>query len=247
MLGEYWLFLLAILACAIFAGTASVKVHKTYNAMKGVQTKSHMTGKDVAVKLLRENDVTDIEVRKVGGELSDHYHPTKKQVNLSQGVYESDSVAAVAVAAHEIGHVMQKEKGYLPYKLRRVLVPITNVGSWLAFPLVLIGVLLEVYLINTSKNGTYSDAGFYTAMAGVILYGTSTLFALVTLPVELDASRRAKTMLLQAGILKEEEIPYAEKMLSAAAQTYLASLLTSLVYFLRFAWWVLRLFGRDRD
>ena len=247
-MGEYMWFIVAILLCGIFAATASAKVHKTYNAMQDVSTKSRMTGRDTAVRLLRDNDVTDIQVGRIKGELTDHYHPTKKQVNLSQGVYGSDSVAAVAVAAHEIGHVMQKKKGYLPYKLRTILVPITNIGSRLAFPLVLIGLLLEVYLAGSTTNGAYSNVGFYTAIAGVVLYGTSTLFALATLPVELDASRRAKVMLLDAGIIDEEEVPYVEKMLSAAAQTYLASLLTSFVYFLRFAWWVLRLFGRsNRD
>ena len=246
-MGEYLWFCIAILACGIFAGIASAKVHKTYAAMQGVPTKSRMTGRDTALKLLRDNGVEDIAVGKVGGQLTDHYHPTKKQVNLSDGVYGSNSVAAVAVAAHEVGHVMQKKKGYIPYKLRAVLVPLTNIGSRLAFPLVVIGIILEIYLATTSMDGTYSNAGFYTAIAGVVLYGMATLFALVTLPVELDASRRAKTMLLQAGVLEEDEMPYAEKMLSAAAQTYLASLLTSFVYFLRFAWWVLRIFGRDRD
>ena len=244
---EYWIFIILILLCCAFAGSASAKVHRTYNAMQSVPTKSHTTGRDTAVRLLRENDVTDIQVGRVNGVLSDHYHPTKKQVNLSAGVYGGDSVASVAVAAHEIGHVMQRKKGYLPYKLRSVLVPITNIGSRLAFPLVLIGVLLELYLSTTATSGSYSSAGFYLAIAGVALYGTATLFALVTLPVELDASRRAKAMLLETGIISEDELPYAEKMLSAAAQTYLASLLVSLVYFLRFAWWVLRLFGRSRD
>lgn len=243
----YWVFILLILVCAGFAGLASAKVHRTYNAMQSVPTKSQRTGRETAIRLLKENGVNDIEVGRVRGVLSDHYHPTKKQVNLSEGVYGGNSVASVAVAAHEIGHVIQRKKGYLPYKLRSVLVPITNFGSRLAFPLVLIGVLMEVFLVGSSTNGAYANWGYYLAIAGVALYGTSTLFALVTLPVELDASRRAKAMLLSAGVLTEEEIPYAEKMLSAAAQTYLASLLVSLVYFLRFAWWVLRIFGRNRD
>ena len=243
---EYWIFLILILLCCAFAGSASAKVHRTYNAMQGVPTKSRMTGRDTAIRLLRENDVTDIQVGRARGVLSDHYHPTKKQVNLSEGVYGGDSVAAVAVAAHEIGHVMQRKKGYLPYKLRSVLVPITNIGSRLAFPLVFVGIVMELFLVG-AVDSAYANWGYYLAIAGVALYGTSTLFALVTLPVELDASRRAKAMLLETGIIGEEELPYAEKMLSAAAQTYLASLLVSLVYFLRFAWWVLRLFGRSRD
>lgn len=243
---EYWIFIILMLACAILSGAVSANVYKTYNLMQNVPTKSRMTGRDTAVKLLRENDVTDIEVGRVGGTLSDHYHPTKRQVNLSESVYAGDSVASVAVSAHEIGHVMQKKKGYVPYKIRNVLVPITNIGSRLAFPLVLIGLLLEMF-IGSSQNSAYANWGYYVAIAGVVMYGTATLFALVTLPVELDASRRAKRMLLDSGILTEEELPNASKMLSAAAMTYLVSLLTSLVYFLRFAWWVLRIFGNRRD
>lgn len=241
---EYYIIsIFAILLCAVLGGWASAKVHKAYRAYGGVSTRSHMTGYDTARRLLAVNGVRDIDVGRVRGELTDHYHPTKKIVNLSEGVYGSDSVAAVAVAAHEIGHVMQKKKGYLPYKIRTWLVPITNFGSRLAVPLVLVGLILDIAVSQTQN----ADVGFYLAMTGVALYGLSTLFALVTLPVELDASRRAKKMLLAEGIITEEESPYAEKMLSAAAMTYVASLLTSLVYFLRFLIWVLMLFGRRRN
>ncbi len=242
----YWIFIVLILACSVFAGSVSAKVHSTYNAMQGVATRSKMTGRDTAVKLLKENGITDIEVGRIRGTLTDHYHPSKKQVNLSEGVYGGDSVASVAVSAHEIGHVMQRAEGYFPYKLRAFLVPIANIGSRLAIPLVVIGLLLEIAVLGTTS--AYANWGYYLAIAGVVMYGTATLFALVTLPVELNASRRAKAMLLENGILTAEELPFAEKMLSAAAMTYLASLLVSLVYFLRFAWFVLRIFGRsNRD
>ena len=231
-----------ILLCAVIAGSASRKVHTTYEAQKEIGTRSHATGYDTAVKLLRANGIKDISVGRVKGVLTDHYHPTKKIVNLSEGVYGSDSIASVAVSAHEIGHVVQKKRGYLPYKLRTVLVPITNLGSRLAIPLVLLGLVLDLF-VGLNQN---SNIGYYTALVGVALYGLSTVFALVTLPVEFDASRRAKKMLLEEGILTEEEMPYAEEMLSAAAKTYVASLLTSLVYFLRFALWVLLLFGNRR-
>ncbi len=239
----YFIFLGLILLCALFAGWASAKVRSTYSAYQDLGTSSRMTGYDTAVRLLRANGVHDISVGKVRGFLSDHYHPTKNKVNLSESTYGNDSVAAVAVAAHEIGHVMQKKKGYLPYKLRSILVPLANIGSRLALPLVLVGLILDLFVTKTQN----SDLGFYLAMAGVIGYGLSTLFMLVTLPVELDASRRAKKMLVAEGIINKGELPYAEKMLSAAAMTYVASLLTSLVYFLRFAIWVLLLFGRNRD
>ena len=231
-----------ILLCAVIAGSASRMVHTTYEAQKEIGTRSHATGYDTAVKLLRANGIKDISVGRVKGVLTDHYHPTKKIVNLSEGVYGSDSIASVAVSAHEIGHVVQKKRGYLPYKLRTILVPITNLGSRLAVPLVLLGLVLDLF-VGLNQN---SNIGYYTALIGVALYGLSTVFALVTLPVEYDASRRAKKMLLEEGILTEEEMPYAEEMLSAAAKTYVASLLTSLVYFLRFALWVLVLFGNRR-
>jgi Zn-dependent membrane protease YugP len=238
----YLLSFLLIIVCGIFAATASAKVHSAYRAYGDMPTASHMTGYDTAVRLLRRNGVTGISVGRVRGSLTDHYHPTKAIVNLSESVYGDDSIASVAVAAHEIGHVMQRQNGYFPYKIRQILVPITNIGSGLALPLVLLGLLLDIFVATTAE----SSIGYYFALAGVGLYGLATVFALVTLPVELDASRRAKKMLIEEGILHEEELPYASKMLSAAASTYVASLLTSLVYFLRFLMWVLILFGRNR-
>lgn len=239
-MGYYWIFLLLILGCAIFAGSASRKVQTSYQTYGNMQNSSRMTGYDTAVRLLRSHGVQDISVGRVQGMLTDHYHPTKQIVNLSENVYGQDSIAAVAVAAHEIGHVLQKKDNYLPYVIRTMLVPITNIGSRLALPLVLLGLVLDLFVLGTQN----SSLGFYLAMGGVVLYGLSTLFALVTLPVEYNASRRAKKMLVEEGILREEELPYADKMLDAAASTYLASLMTSLVYFLRFLVWVLLIFGR---
>ena len=238
---SYLGFYAALAACMLLSLWASNKVKTTYAKYDKVRNRLGMTGRDAASRLLSMGGVTDISIGKVSGTLSDHYHPTKRVVNLSDATYGSTSVAAVAVAAHEIGHVMQNKTGYLFYRIRTAIVPVVNIGSRLAFPLVLIGLLLEGYL-------TYSDGtGFQVAMVGVILYGLSFLFTLVTLPVELDASRRAGQMLRQAGVVTEDEMPGVRKVLSAAAMTYLASMLTSLVYFLRFAFWVLSMFGRRRD
>ena len=190
---------------------------------------------------MRSNGVVDVTVGKVSGELTDHYHPTKGVVNLSDSTYSSSSVAAVAVAAHEVGHVMQNKKDYTFYKIRTAIVPVANVGSFLAMPLVMVGILLDFFVANVS-----SDLGFYVAMIGVALYGMTFLFTLVTYPVELNASRRAKQMLACEGILGADEMKGAEKVLSAAALTYLASLLTSLIYFLRFLFYVLSIFGGGR-
>ena len=240
---EYFIFLGIILLCAIFSGFASMLVRTTFKKYAKVGNASRMTGYDTAVRLLRAGGVTDIRVQRVHGLLTDHYHPTKKVVNLSESTYGDPSVAAVAVAAHEIGHVMQKKRGFFPYKIRTILVPVANVGSRLAFPLVIVGVLLSLLTAGTQ----FSTWGFWFALAGVVAYGTSTLFTLVTLPVELDASRRASKMLVEEGILTKEELPAARKVLTAAAMTYVAALATSLVYFLRFALWVYRIVGRRRD
>ena len=238
----YFTFFGLILLCAMFSGWASNKVKRTYRAFNSVPLRSNMTGYDTAVRLLRANGVQDISVNRVRGELTDHYHPTKKVVNLSASTYGNNSVGAVAVAAHEIGHVMQKKKGYLPYKIRSALVAVTNIGSRLAIPLVIFGLLLDMFVYY----GEGTSLGYYLAMIGVICYGLSTVFMLVTLPVEFDASRRAKRMLLQEGIVTAEEAEGAEQVLNAAALTYVASLATSLVYFLRFAVWVLTMFGGRR-
>lgn len=239
---DYIVFLLALLACMAFSMLAGAKVKSAYAAYSRVPSRSGLSGHDTAERLLRMNGVNDISLGRVSGELSDHYNPAQSIVNLSTGTYEGRSIAAAAVAAHEIGHVMQNKEGYGPYRLRTALVPVVNFGSRLAMPLVLIGILLGSYVRTANP-----DTGFTVAMIGVILYGGSFLFSLVTLPVELDASRRAGNMLVAAGVIAEDELPAAKKVLSAAALTYLASLLTSFVYFLRFLVYVLSVFGkRDR-
>lgn len=239
---DFIVFLLALLACMAFSMLAGAKVKSAYAAYSRVPSRSGLSGHDTAERLLRMNGVNDISLGRVSGELSDHYNPAQSIVNLSTGTYEGRSIAAAAVAAHEIGHVMQNKDGYGPYRLRTALVPVVNFGSRLAMPLVLIGILLDSYVRTANP-----DTGFTVAMVGVVLYGGSFLFSLVTLPVELDASRRAGNMLVSAGVIAEDELPAAKKVLSAAALTYLASLLTSFVYFLRFLVYVLSVFGkRDR-
>lgn len=238
-LQDYLWFACALLVCAILAGLASSKVNSAFNRYSTVSTRSGMTGFDTAVRLMRSNGVQGIDVGRVSGKLTDHYDPKSCVVNLSDATYSSSSVAAVAVAAHEMGHVMQKEKGYLFYNIRTALVPIVNFGSRLALPLVLVGLVIDLLTQATSHS-----VGFYVALVGVVLYGGSFLFTLVTLPVELNASRRAKKMLVNEGILGEDELAGASKVLNAAAMTYVAAMLTSLIYFLRFFVIVLTMFGR---
>ncbi len=240
-LQDYLWFLGAILLCAIFSAVASSKVTRAYSKYSSVSNRSGITGFDAANRLMRANGIHGISVGRVSGNLTDHYNPKKAIVNLSDATYGMASVAAVAVAAHEMGHVMQKEKGYLFYRIRTALVPIVNFGSFLSMPLVLVGLLIDLFSLNAE-----SSLGFYIALLGVALYGGSFIFCLATLPVELNASRRAKQMLLSEGILYGDEMRGADEVLSAAALTYIASLLTSLVYFLRFLVRVLTLFGRRR-
>ena len=241
-LQDYLIFVLAIAACMIFSAITSGKVNSTFHAYDHVRARSGYTGAEAARHLMTLNGVHGISVGRVGGRLTDHYHPTKAVVNLSESTYNSSSVAALAVAAHEIGHVMQKQTAYGFYNIRTALVPVVNFASHLAMPMVVLGVLIDYLSLVASP-----EVGFNIAMMGVVLYGGSLLFALVTLPVELNASRRAKEMLLREGILYEDEMEGAQKVLSAAALTYLASLLTNLVYFLRFLLRVLTMFGkRDR-
>lgn len=235
--GEY---LIAMLLCMVISAIASSKVKRAYAKYDKVRCRSGMTGYETAVKLLRNNRASDISVGKVGGTLSDHYNPGRSIVNLSESTYGSSSVAAVAVAAHEIGHVMQKKDGYVPYRVRTAIVPVVNFGSRLAMPLVLVGLLLDTGVRVAGENGL----GFTLAMIGVALYGLSFVFALVTLPVEYNASARAKAMLLEQGVISQEELPGAKAVLSAAAMTYVASLLVSIISFLRFLLYVLSVFGR---
>lgn len=241
-LEDYLWFLGAIVLCTVFSLFASAKVNRAFAKNNAIANRSRMTGYDTAVRLLRSNGVYDVSIGKIRGSLTDHYNPAKSVINLSESTYGNDSIAAVAVAAHEAGHVMQNQNGYLPYKLRAALVPFVNFGSRAAMPLVLIGVLIDLLSMQASSN-----VGFYVALIGVVLYGLSLIFALVTLPVELDASRRAKKMLVAEGFLTAAELDGASEVLSAAALTYLASLLTSLVYFLRFLVYVLTIFGRRND
>ena len=178
--------------------------------------------------ILDRNGQQNVRVERVGGSLTDHYDPRDNTIRLSESVYDSTSCAAIGVAAHEAGHAAQHAKGYVPIKIRNALVPVANLASRLAVPLVLLGFIMEL--------GGLVDFA-------IILYGAVVLFSLITLPVEFDASRRAVVTLDEYGILSTEENAAAKKVLRAAAMTYVASMLVALGSFLR----ILTLFGRRRD
>lgn len=224
----YILVLIGAVICMI----ASTRVRTTFNKYSKYRSMSGMTGSQAAERILRSAGIYDVQIRHVSGELTDHYDPRTKTVNLSDSVYNSTSVAAVGVAAHECGHVIQHDTNYAPLTFRTTLVPIANIGSTLAWPVILIGLL-----INSRSSMMIIDIG-------IILFSLAVLFQLVTLPVEFDASGRALRLLQEQGILGSEEIVYTRKVLSAAALTYVASAASAILQLFRI---ILLFGGRRRD
>lgn len=222
----YFLVLIGAVICMI----ASANVKSTYNRFSTYRSLTGMTGAQVAERLLRNAGLSDVRVGHVHGELSDHYNPATKVVNLSDSVYGSTSVAAIGVAAHECGHAIQHAKGYAPLKFRTWFVPVANFGSKLAWPLILIG-----FFINMESSQLIIDAGIF-------LFSFAVIFQLVTLPVEFNASKRALVLLEDQGILSEQELPYTRKVLGAAALTYVASAASAILQLLR----IIMLFGGRR-
>lgn len=230
---NYYLYIVLVLPCVIWAMIAQIRVQSAYGKFSRVRTMKGLTGAEVAEKILRSQGITNVAIAPCKGQLSDHYDPRSNTVFLSEGVYNSNSVAACGIAAHECGHAIQHAQGYAPLKLRAALVPITNLGSNLAMPLVLIGLLFSSF-----------SYGFYIALAGVICFATATVFQLVTLPVEFNASRRALSVLESEGIVSSEEKSGVRKVLWAAAMTYVAALFVSLANLLRIL--IIVMGGRNR-
>ena len=215
---------------AVLSMAASAKVNSTFNKYSKVRSMTGMTGEDAAKRLLNSQGIYDVTVRPVKGQLTDHYDPRTKTVNLSESVFHSTSVAAIGVAAHECGHAMQDNVGYVPLKLRGAIVPVANIGSQAAFPLIIIGVLI-------------GGMGSPLVNIGLILFSLAVIFQLITLPVELNASSRAITLLDQVGILGGQEVNQTRRVLGAAALTYVAALAASVLQLLR----LVILFGGRRD
>lgn len=215
---------------AVLSMAASAKVNSTFNKYSKVRSMTGMTGEDAAKRLLNSQGIYDVTVRPVKGQLTDHYDPRTKTVNLSESVFHSTSVAAIGVAAHECGHAMQDNVGYAPLKMRGAIVPVANIGSRAAFPLIIIGALI-------------GGMGSPLVNIGLILFSLAVIFQLITLPVELNASRRAITLLDQVGILGGQEVDQTRKVLGAAALTYVAALAASVLQLLR----LVILFGGRRD
>lgn len=222
-------YILVILGIIITLA-ASAKVNSTFNKYSKVRSMSGMTGADAAKRILNSAGIYDVRVEHISGNLTDHYDPKHKVLRLSDSVYNSMSVAAIGVAAHECGHAIQDQKDYVPLRLRAGLVPIANIGSMLAWPVIVLGLII---------------GAFETLVPiGIVLFSAAVLFQIVTLPVEFNASSRAISVLDTTGILGSEEIHYTKKVLSAAALTYVASAAASILQLLRL---VLLFGGRNRD
>lgn len=217
--GFYSASYLLVIIGAVICMIASARVKSTYRKYAKVMSASGLTGAQAAEMILRRNGVLGVTVQHVAGELTDHYDPARGVVNLSDATYNSTSVAAIGVAAHECGHVMQHETEYLPLKIRTALVPVANIGSNVGIWIVMLGLILGL-------NDTL-------AMIGIYLFSFGVLFQLVTLPVEFDASRRALVMLQDYGILGQTEVQGSRSVLSAAAMTYVASAAASVLQLLR--------------
>ncbi len=223
-----WTILLVIPAM-IFAFWAQIKVQSTYKKYSSYPTRRGMTGAMAARRILDENGLSHIRIEHIRGSLNDHFDPRANVIRLSDAVHDSKSAAAIGVAAHEAGHAVQHAKGYAPMKLRAAIIPATRFGSMLAIPLFFIGLIV---------------ASDYLMLAGIVLYALIALFQLVTLPVEFNASARAMKVIRSSGMLTGEEATAARQVLTAAALTYVAALVTSLATLLRL---VLLAGGRRRN
>lgn len=221
--GFDWTYLVLVLPCMILAMWASANVNSTFKKYASQHSYRNLTGAEAAQRVLRHNGVSGVRIERVSGNLTDHYDPRTNVIRLSDSVYSSTSTAAIGVAAHEAGHAVQYAQNYAPIKLRAAIIPITNIGSKLAMPLILAGILFT-FLGNFS----------YTFVTiGIAAFGLSVVFQLVTLPVEFNASRRAMEAISSAGLLTEEEQRGAKKTLQAAALTYVAATATAIAQLLR--------------
>lgn len=224
-----------VLIGAVLCMAASAYVKSTFKKYSKYGTMSNLSGAEVAQIILERNDINYVKIGHISGELTDHFNPSKGIVNLSDSVYDNRSVAAVAVAAHECGHVVQHHNGYLPIKFRTSLVPLANIGSKLGLPMVMIGLLLGGFASRASQYGSSGGGGlaYLLCTMGIWAFALGTAFQIVTLPVEFNASSRALVMLQEYGILQSDELSKGRAVLTAAAMTYVAAAASSILQLLR--------------
>lgn len=227
-----WTYVVLVLPCLILSLWASQSVNSTFNKYARQFSRRGITGAQAAQQVLRLNQVYGVRIEHVQGNLTDHYDPRTNMIRLSDSVYSSTSTAAIGVACHEAGHAVQYAKNYAPIKIRAAIIPLTNIGSKLAMPLILLGLVFR-FLEGLSYTFVY---------IGIACFGLSLLFQLVTLPVEFNASRRAMRAIEDGALLTDEEQVGARKTLKAAAMTYVAATAVSLAQILR----LLTIFGNRR-
>ena len=230
--GFDWTYLVLVLPCVILSLWASSNVNSTFQKYSQQYSIRRLTGAQAAQRVLSHNGVTGVRIERVSGNLTDHFDPRTNVIRLSDSVYDSTSTAAIGVACHEAGHAVQYAQHYGPIKLRAAIIPITNIGTKLAMPLILVGLLLAAF----------ENLSFTFVYIGIACFGLSLVFQLVTLPVEFNASRRAMQAIESANLLTEEEQRGAKKTLKAAALTYVAATATALAQLLR----LILLFGGNR-
>lgn len=227
-------YILFMLPCVILSLICQARVKSAFSKYGKIPNSRQMTGAQAAEYVLRQNGVTGVRIEHVAGSLTDHYDPRTNVIRLSDAVYNTATVAAVGVAAHEAGHAVQTAQNYLPNKLRGAILPVARIGSSLSWILIAVGFMFAYR--------TPGSAGLTILYAGIILFSASVLFTVVTLPVEFDASRRALKCFRDTHLLAEEEYNGAKSVLQAAAMTYVASALTAIMQLLR-----LLLVARRRD
>ena len=217
-----------VLIGLIISSLAQANIQRKFDKYKKIKTQKSITGFDAARYILSTNSYNDISIKKVRGSLSDYFNPVSKEVALSETSMTDTSIASLAVAAHECGHVIQYKEGYIPLKIKSYIVPAVNLGSKLSFPMILLGIFLSMGKLIT---------------IGIFLFSFVLIFQIITLPVEFDASRRALKVLKESGMLVGVENDYAKDMLKSAALTYVAATISTALQFLRL--WIL--FGNRRD
>lgn len=216
-----WTYFVFMVPCALFAMWASKKVSSTYAKYSKQFAQSGIKSQDAARKMLDQNGLTNVKIERIKGNLTDHYDPRSKVIRLSESVYDSSSTAAIGVACHEVGHAIQHATGYKPLQLRNAIIPLTNIGSSLSWPLILAGLMFQ-------RNSTPS-----MAYIGVALFGFAVLFQVFTLPTEFDASKRALASMQNSNSFTQNELYGAKQVLDAAALTYVAALASALAQMLR--------------
>ena len=228
-----WTYVVLVLPCIIFSLIASSSVNSTFKKYSQQFSRRGITGAQAAERVLRANGVNGVTIARVSGNLTDHFDPKTNVIRLSDSVYGSTSTAAIGVACHEAGHAVQYAQNYAPIQLRAAIIPVTNLGSKLAMPLILIGLLLSAF----------ESVSYGFVYLGIACFGLSLVFQLITLPVEFNASRRAMWAIEDGELLTDEEQRGARKTLTAAAMTYVAATAVALAQLLR----LLVIFGRRRD